>query len=183
MDWRHVAEVLAAGRKAYTELKNLCVWAKDNAGMGSLYRSQHELVFVFKSGRAAHRNNVQLGQYGRSRTNVWRYPGVNSFSRSSDEGNLLALHPTVKPVALVADAILDCTARGDVVIDGFLGSGTTVIAAERTGRRCYGLELDRVYVDTIVRRWQSFTGESARHAVTGRLFNDVEAEMEGGHVE
>jgi DNA modification methylase len=183
MDWRHVAEVLAAGRKAYTELKNLCVWAKDNAGMGSLYRSQHELVFVFKSGRAAHRNNVQLGQYGRGRTNVWRYPGVNSFSRSSDEGNLLALHPTVKPVALVADAILDCTARGDVVIDGFLGSGTTVIAAERTGRRCYGLELDRVYVDTIVRRWQSFTGESARHAVTGRLFNDVEAEMEGGHVE
>ena len=141
MDWRHIAEVLAAGRKAYTELKNLCVWAKDNAGMGSLYRSQHELVFVFKSGRAAHRNNVQLGQYGRSRTNVWRYPGVNSFSRSSDEGNLLALHPTAKPVALVADAILDCTARGDVVIDGFLGSGTTVIAAERTGRRCYGLEL------------------------------------------
>ena len=110
--------------------------------MGSLYRSQHEMVCVFRHGRQPHRNNVQLGQYGRNRSNVWDYPGANSFSRSGDEGNLLALHPTVKPAALVADAIMDCTARRDIVLDGFLGSGTTVIAAERTGRRCYGLELE-----------------------------------------
>jgi DNA modification methylase len=125
MDWRHVDEVMAAGREVHAELKNLCVWVKDNAGMGSLYRSQHELVFVFKHGRSSHRNNVQLGGFGRNRSNVWRYPGVNSFARSGAEGNLLALHPTVKPVALVADAILDCSARGDIVLDAFLGSGTT----------------------------------------------------------
>lgn len=174
MDWRHLGPLLTAGRQAYAELKNLCVWAKDNAGMGSLYRSQHELVFVFKHGREAHRNNVQLGQFGRHRSNLWRYPGVNSFARSSDEGNLLALHPTVKPVALVADAIMDCSARGDIVLDAFLGSGTTVIAAERTGRRCYGLEIDPVYVDTIVRRWQAFTGENA-YGASGRVFSDIEA--------
>jgi DNA modification methylase len=138
MDWRHLDELLAAGRDAFGELKNLCVWVKDSAGMGSLYRSQHELVFVFKHGRNRHRNNVQLGQFGRNRSNVWRYPGANSFARRGEEGNLLALHPTVKPVAMVADAILDCSARGDIVLDAFLGSGTTVIAAERTGRRCYG---------------------------------------------
>jgi DNA modification methylase len=155
MDWRHVDEVMAAGREVYAELKNLCVWVKDNAGMGSLYRSQHEFVFVFKHGRSGHRNNVQLGGFGRNRSNVWRYPGINSFARSGAEGNILALHPTVKPVALVADAILDCSARGDIVLDAFLGSGTTVIAAERTGRRCYGLELDPAYVDTILRRWQA----------------------------
>jgi len=178
MDWRHMGEMLAAGRHAYGELKNVCVWAKDSAGMGSLYRSQHELVFVFKHGRERHRNNVQLGQYGRNRSNVWHYPGVNSFARTGEEGNLLALHPTVKPVALVADAIMDCTARGDVVLDAFLGSGTTVIAAERVGRRCYGLEIDPLYADTIVRRWQSFTGESARHASSGQLFRQREAEAE-----
>ena len=139
MDWRHVEELLAAGREAYGELKNICVWVKDNAGMGSLYRSQHELVFVFKHGQDGHRNNVQLGRFGRNRSNVWRYPGANSFARGGEEGNLLALHPTVKPVAMIADAILDCSARGDIVLDAFLGSGTTVIAAERTGRRCYGL--------------------------------------------
>jgi hypothetical protein len=134
MDWRHMGELLEAGRLAYAELKNLCVWAKDNAGMGSLYRSQHELVFVFKHGRASHCNNVDLGKNGRYRTNVWRYGGGNSFSRKTDEGNLLELHPTVKPVAMVADAILDCSARGDIVLDPFLGSGTTLMAAERTGR-------------------------------------------------
>ena len=155
MDWRHVEELLAAGRAVYGELKNLCVWVKDNAGMGSLYRSQHELVFVFKHGRDGHRNNVQLGRFGRNRSNVWHYPGANSFARCGEEGNLLALHPTVKPVAMVADAILDCSARGDIVLDAFLGSGTTLIAAERTGRRCCGLELDPAYVDTIVRRWQN----------------------------
>jgi DNA modification methylase len=176
MDWRHSNEILAAGRQAYPDLKALCVWVKDNGGMGSLYRSQHELVWVFKSGREGHRNNVQLGQFGRYRTNVWNYPGVNSFSRSTEEGNLLELHPTVKPVALVADAIMDCSARGDIVLDPFLGSGTTAIAAERTGRVCYGIELDPIYVDTIVRRWQRFTGMTATHAVSGRRFNEVEEE-------
>ena len=178
MDWRHLDELLAAGRDAYGELKNLCVWVKDNGGMGSLYRSQHELVFVFKHGRNGHRNNVQLGQFGRNRSNVWHYPGVNSFARCGEEGNLLALHPTVKPVAMVADAILDCSARGDIVLDAFLGSGTTVIAAERTGRRCYGLELDPAYVDTIIRRWQALTGGSARHAASGRSFDDLAREAE-----
>jgi DNA modification methylase len=178
MDWRHLNELLAAGREVYDELKNLCVWVKDNAGMGSLYRSQHELVFVFKHGDNGHRNNVQLGQFGRNRSNVWHYPGANSFARSGEEGNLLALHPTVKPVAMVADAILDCSARGDIVLDGFLGSGTTVIAAERTGRRCYGLELDPGHVDTAVRRWQVLTGGSARHAANGRSFDDLAREAE-----
>ena len=181
MDWRHVEELLAAGRAVYGELKNLCVWVKDNAGMGSLYRSQHELVFVFKHGRNGHRNNVQLGRFGRNRSNVWRYPGANSFARCGEEGNLLALHPTVKPVAMVADAILDCSARGDIVLDAFLGSGTTLIAAERTGRRCYGLELDPAYVDTIVRRWQKLTGGSARHAASGRSFDDLAREAEAAN--
>jgi hypothetical protein len=181
MDWRHLDELLAAGRDIYGGLKNLCVWVKDNAGMGSLYRSQHELVFVFKHGRKGHRNNVQLGQFGRNRSNVWRYPGANSFARGGEEANLLALHPTVKPAAMIADAILDCSARGEVVLDGFLGSGTTVIAAERTGRRCYGLELDPVYVDTIIRRWQVLTGGSARHADSGRLFDDLVREAEAAN--
>jgi DNA modification methylase len=180
MDWRHMGELLQAGRRAYGELKNLCVWAKDNAGMGSLYRSQHELIFVFKKGKERHRNNVQLGQFGRYRTNVWNYPGANSFSRTTDEGNLLAMHPTVKPVAMVADAIMDCSARGDIVLDGFLGSGTTLIAAERTGRACYGLELDPGYIDTIVRRWQAFTGKLAIHAISGRSFVEVEKETGNG---
>ena len=180
MDWRHVGELLAAGKQVYHELKNICVWAKDNAGMGSFYRSQHELVLVFKHGNSAHRNNVQLGRYGRYRSNVWHYPGANSFSRSGDEGNLLALHPTVKPVALVADALLDCSARGEVVLDPFLGSGTTVIAAQRTGRLCYGVELDPSYVDTIVRRWQGFTGGKAVHSQSGHSFDELEQESANG---
>jgi DNA modification methylase len=178
MDWRHIGELLAAGHDADARLQNVCVWVKDNAGMGSLYRSQHELVLVFKTGRGRHRNNVQLGRFGRNRSNVWHYPGVNSFSRKTEEGNLLALHPTVKPVALVADAILDCTKRGDIVLDGFLGSGTTVIAAERSGRRCYGLELDAAYVDTAIRRWQALTGGIACHAASGRRFDDLAREAE-----
>jgi DNA modification methylase len=124
---------------------------------------------------------VQLGQFGRNRSNVWCYPGVNSFARSTTEGNLLALHPTVKPVAMVADAILDCTARGDVVLDAFLGSGTTIIAAERTGRHCYALELDPAYVDTAIRRWQTLTGGSACHAGSGRSFDDLAREAEVGN--
>ena len=178
MDWRHVEELLAAGREAYDELKNICVWVKDNAGMGSFYRSRHEFIAVFKHGRQGHRNNIQLGQFGRNRSNVWHYPGANSFTRYSEEGNLLALHPTVKPVAMVADAILDCSARGEIVLDAFLGSGTTLIAAERTGRRCHGMELDPAYVDTSVRRWQKLTGGSARHAASGRSFDDLAREAE-----
>jgi DNA modification methylase len=181
MDWRHLDELLAAGRAAYGELKNVCVWVKDNAGMGSLYRSQHELVFIFKHGRGRHRNNIELGQFGRNRSNVWRYPGANSFARNSEEGNLLALHPTVKPVAMIADALLDASARGEIVLDAFLGSGTTLIAAERTGRRGYGLELDPAYVDATVRRWQKLSGGSARHGTSGRSFDDLAREAEVAH--
>jgi DNA modification methylase len=178
MDWRHLDELLTAGSEAYGELKNVCVWIKDNPGMGSLYRSQHEFVFVFKERGGAHRNNVQLGQFGRNRSNVWRYPGINSFARLTAEGNLLALHPTVKPVAMVADAILDCSARGEIVLDAFLGSGTTVIAAERVGRRCYGLELDPHYLDVAIGRWRALTGGNARHAASGRSFDDLADEAE-----
>src|SRR5438128_6439744 len=151
--------------------------------MGSLYRSQHELILIFKQRGGAHRNNVQLGQFGRNRSNVWNYPGANSFARCGTEGNLLALHPTVKPVALVADAIMDCTARGDIVLDGFLGSGSTVIAAERTGRRCNAIEIDPLYADVAVRRWQAYTRDRARHAATGRFFDEIEAEGETRNVD
>lgn len=177
MDWRHMNELLVAGRRVYSELKNLCVWVKNHTGMGSLYRSRHELIFVFKHGRGSHRNNVQLGKYGRDRANVWQYPSPRT---PTDEGKLLRLHPTVKPVGLVADAILDSTARGDIVLDGFLGSGSTLIAAERVGRSCVGLEIDPVYVDVIIRRWQSITGDGARHTVTGRPFSELEAERAEG---
>jgi DNA modification methylase len=175
MDWRHLSEVLTAGAQAYSELKNLCVWVKNHTGMGAFYRSRHELILVYKHGRASHRNNILLGKFGRDRTNVWTYPGPRT---PSEEGNLLALHPTVKPVQLVADAILDCTARGEIVLDAFLGSGTTLMAAQRVGRRCYGIELDELYVDTIIRRWQAFTGDDARHASSGRSFKEIEAEVE-----
>jgi len=175
IDWRHIGELLSAGREAYQSLLNVCVWVKNNGGMGSFYRSRHELVFVFRNGKAHHRNNVQLGRYGRNRTNVWEYLGVNTLSKISDEGNLLALHPTVKPVALVADALLDCSAHGDVVLDSFLGSGSTLIAAERTGRSCYGIELDPIYVDTAIKRWQRYTGDHAVHVVSGIRFDDISA--------
>ena len=171
MDWRHIGEVIAAGRDAYTELKNLCVWAKTNGGMGSLYRSQHELVFVFKAGNGAHINNVELGKHGRYRTNVWSYPGINSFGKDRDAD--LALHPTVKPVKLVADAILDCSMRGGIVLDSFAGSGTTLIAAEKTGRRGYGIELDPQYCDVIVKRLAAAAKVEAIHAETGKPFCEI----------
>lgn len=177
IDWRHVKELLKAGDASFSELKNLCIWVKDNPGMGSFYRSGHELIFVFQNGTKSSRNNVQLGRFGRSRSNVWNYPGANSFSRSSNEGDLLALHPTPKCVAMVADAIKDCSSRGDLVVDPFVGSGTTIIAAERTGRVCYAMELDPGYVDTTVRRWQDFTGLSAIHANSGDKFAEVEKEV------
>jgi 16S rRNA G966 N2-methylase RsmD len=176
MDWRHLVEVLTAGEATYSDLLNLCVWAKANGGMGSLYRSQHELVLVFKNGTAPHCNNVQLGKFGRNRTNLWKYPGVNNFGRGSDEGNLLTMHPTVKPVALVADAILDCSNRGDIVLDVFLGSGSTLMACERTGRRCHGVEIDPLYIDTAIRRWQKYTGGTAVCSADGRTFAQHEVE-------
>jgi len=178
MDWRHLPELLAAGHAVYAEFKNLCVWVKDNGGMGSLYRSQHELVLVFKNGTAPHVNNVELGRHGRSRSNVWHYAGANSFARATDEGNLLALHPTVKPVAMIADALYDCSRRGDVVLDPFLGSGSTMIAAERTGRRCAGIELDPLYVDVAIRRWQRATGKDAVHVESGESFAVRERNVE-----
>jgi DNA modification methylase len=181
MDWRHQGELLAAGKASELELKNICVWVKHNAGMGSFYRSGYENVLVFKSGQGPHRNNIELGRHGRNRSNVWSYPGISNFGRATDEGNLLELHPTVKPVRLIGDTILDCSARGDVVVDSFLGSGTTVIAAERTGRRCYGLEIDPLYVDTAVRRWQAYTGDHAIHAATGKRFDDLAAQIEVAH--
>ena len=181
MDWRHAEELLTAGKQTYNSLLNLCIWVKNNGGMGSFYRSRHELVFVYRNGKAPHRNNVQLGQYGRNRTNVWEYPGIHTLSRQGDEGNLLALHPTVKPVALVADALLDCSARGQIVLDSFLGSGSTLIAAERVGRICYGIEIDPLYVDTAVRRWQRHTGENAVHMRSGKTFHDVSSALEVNH--
>jgi hypothetical protein len=179
IDWRHMREVLAAGAAAYSELTNLCVWTKDNAGIGSFYHSQHELVFVFQNGSNPARNNVRLGRSGRSRSDVWHYPCSNSFSRSTNEGDLPTLHQTVKPVALVADAIMDCSERGGLVLDPFLGSGATVIAAERTGRICYGMDLDPAYVDAVLRRWQKFTSLQALHQVTGQTFAQREEEV--GH--
>lgn len=181
MDWRHQLELLTAGHQVYSELKNVSVWVKSNAGMGSFYRSQHEFIFVWKHGKSVHRNNVQLGQYGRYRTNVWNYPSVSAFGRQGEEGNLLALHPTVKPVAMVADAILDCSARGDIVLDAFLGSGTTLLAAERTGRVCHGMEIDPLYVDVAIRRWQRHCGDRAVHAVTRKSFDQVAAERSEAH--
>jgi len=181
MDWRHVGELRAAGKQIYDGLLNLGVWTKNNGGQGSLYRSRHELVFVFKRGKRPHRNNVMLGKYGRYRTNVWEYPSASTFSKHGEEGNLLSSHPTVKPVALVADAILDCSARGDLVLDSFLGSGSTLIAAERVGRICYGMEIAPRFVDVAIRRWQRHTGQSAVLEESGKTFDELAAVVEGDH--
>ncbi|MGE0773781.1 MAG: site-specific DNA-methyltransferase [Sphingomonadaceae bacterium] len=173
MDWRHVQEITTAGSQAGLKQINLCVWAKTNAGMGSHYRSQHELVFVFKAGRAPHINNVELGKHKRYRTNVWTYAGANSFGRTRNED--LAMHPTVKPVALVADAILDSSRPKEIILDAFAGSGTTLIAAHKTRRRGFGIELDPLYCDVILRRLQSVTGLDPVHAGTGKTFEEVAA--------
>jgi DNA modification methylase len=171
MDWRHLYELLAAARDTELALKNLIVWAKTNAGMGTFYRSQHELIAAFKVGIGPHINSFGLGQHGRRRTNVWTYPGGNSFGPGRDAA--LAMHPTVKPVALVADAIKDCSKRNGLILDPFLGSGTTLISAELTGRRAAGCEIDPRYVDTTMRRWQQMTGKHALLAATGEPFNTV----------
>ena len=173
IDWRHLYEAQTAGRSVYTELKNLCVWNKTNGGMGSLYRSKHELVLVYKSGTAPHINNVELGAHGRYRTNVWDYAGVNTFKAERQQE--LAMHPTVKPVAMVADALCDCSRHGGIILDTFAGSGTTLIAAERTGRVARCLDIDPYYVDVAVRRWQTMTGLDATDIATGETFNRLAA--------
>jgi DNA modification methylase len=165
MDWRHMAEVLEAADGIYSELKNLVVWVKDNGGMGSFYRSRHELIFAFKRGTSPHHNNFELGQHGRYRTNVWQYRGVNTLKPGRmDE---LALHPTVKPVQMIADAIKDVSARGAIVLDLFSGSGSTLIAAHKTGRRAYVCELDPVYCDRIIRRWEIYAKDEAEQVACG----------------
>lgn len=171
MDWRHMREMLDAGDGVFTELKNLVVWAKANGGMGSFYRSRHELIFVYKSGRKPHINNFELGQNGRSRTNVWEYAGVNSFRKGRMEE--LAMHPTCKPVGLVTDAIKDCSHRNDIILDPFGGSGTTAISAEKSGRRARLIELDPAYCDVIINRWLALGGTTAVHVRSGLSYNEL----------
>lgn len=176
MDAAHILEIAVAGAETYTEFKALCVWNKSSGGMGSLYRSKHELIFVYKNGTASHQNNILLGKFGRYRTNVWDYAGVNTFGRNRDTD--LAAHPTVKPVGLIADAIRDCSKRGDIILDPFAGSGTILVAAERTGRRAAAIELDPHYVDNAVKRWQEATGAQATLSSSGQTFAEVAAERE-----
>jgi DNA modification methylase len=171
MDWRHMGEMHAAGTAVFAEFKNLIVWNKTNGGMGSFYRSKHELIFVFKAGNLPHTNSFGLGDTGRYRTNVWDYPGISSISASRSEE--LAMHPTVKPVALIADAIRDCSRRGEIILDAFGGSGSTLIAAEKTGRSARLIELDPLYCDTIIRRWELVTGKYATLAASGQRFEEV----------
>ena len=173
MDWRHIRALLNAGTTTFVELLNLCVWNKTNGGMGSLYRSKHELVAVYRNGTESHANNVDLGRFGRNRTNVWDYAGINTFSKERDTS--LAMHPTVKPVAMVADAILDVTPRNGLVLDPFCGSGTTIIAGEQTGRRVAAMELDPKYVDVAIRRYKAATGKEAILTQTGETFADIAA--------
>lgn len=172
MDWRHLEVLLAVGRNVFNELKNICVWAKSNGAMGSFYRGQHEMIAVYKRGTAEHLNTFELGQHGRSRTNLWTYAGVNAFKAGRRDE--LDMHPTVKPVALVADAMRDCSRPGSVVLDPFMGAGTTIMAAEKVGRHGYGIELDPQYVDVAVRRWQAFTGRDAILETTGQTFEQVQ---------
>jgi hypothetical protein len=176
IDWRRVLEMMTAGDAVYTELKNICVWVKRNAGAGTFYRSQHRLIFVWKAGTGPHVNNIQLGRLRRNRTDVWEYASISAVHPSHLEE--LAMHPTVKPVALVADAIKDCSRRNSIVLDPFCGCGTTLIAAERAGRCARGIEIDPVYVDVAVRRWQTYTGKAATLAQTSRTFQETEGERQ-----
>jgi DNA modification methylase len=171
MDWRHMGELLGAGERNDLELKNLCIWTKSNAGMGTFYRSAHELIFVYKHGRGPHQNNFELGQHGRSRTNVWPYRGVNAFGKNRME--LLESHPTVKPTLMIADALKDVSRPGDLVFDPFLGSGSTLLAAEETGRTCVGIEFDPGYVEVAIRRWEKRTRRDAVNADTGQTFSSL----------
>jgi DNA modification methylase len=169
MDWRHMREMLAAGHSVYADLKNVCVWAKDNGGMGSFYRSQHELVFVWKVGTAPHLNTVELGKNGRYRTNVWNYPAASKTGENAE----LAMHPTVKPVPMIMDAIKDTSKRGEIVLDAFGGSGSTLIAAEKTKRRARLIEIEPKYCDVTIRRWQELTGREAILEATGETYAEV----------
>lgn len=171
MDWRHMREMMLAGDKIFSELKNLCIWNKTNAGMGSFYRSKHELVFVWKIGTAAHTNAFGLGETGRYRTNVWDYAGANAFG--SDRAEALNMHPTVKPTKMIEDAIKDCTRRGERVLDPFGGSGSTLIAAEHAGRVAHLIEYEPTWCDTILARFQRETGVEPIHVQTGACFTDV----------
>jgi DNA modification methylase len=177
IDWRHIADLIDVGHELYDDMLNLVVWNKTNAGQGSFYRSQHELIGVFRVGAAPHRNNVELGRLGRNRSNVWTYPGVNTFGRGRMEA--LATHPTIKPIALVADALLDCTAKGEAVLDQFVGSGTTILAAEKVGRIAYTMEYEPKYVDAAIARWQQMTKLDATLAGDGRTFEEIAAERSG----
>lgn len=159
MDWRHIEMLLSVGRDLDLALSNICVWNKTTPGQGSFYRSAHELIAVFAKPGAQPTNNIQLGKFGRSRTNVWTYPGVNTFE--AGRAGELSMHPTVKPMAMIAEAIKDASGRKQIVFDPFLGSGTTLLAAEKVGRRCYGVEYEPRYVDTAIRRWQAATGKDA----------------------
>jgi len=179
IDWRSLRLLLQAGQEVFGDLINLCVWTKDRGGMGSFYRSQHELVLVFRQPGAQHTNNIQLGKHGVNRTNVWAYPSAAS-SRKGREGDLLKSHPTPKIVEMIGDAMLDCTVRGEIVVDTFLGSGTALIAAERTGRICFGMDLDPLYVDLAIRRWQAWTGEKAVDAETGETFDHIAQRISQG---
>ena len=173
VSWRHISELSEVGRQLYDEMLNIVVWVKSNAGQGSFYRSQHEFIGVFRVGEEPHQNNVELGRFGRNRSNVWTYAGVNTFVKGRMEA--LAAHPTVKPVALVADALLDCTARGDVVLDQFVGSGTTLLTAAKVARVAIGIEYEPRYVDVAILRWQRMTKLEAIFASDGRSFEDVGA--------
>ena len=173
MDWRHMGEMLEAGESVFNELKNLVVWNKTNGGMGAFYRSKHELIFVFKAGTAPHTNSFGLGETGRYRTNVWDYAGISSIGANRSEE--LAMHPTVKPIALIADAIKDCSRRGEIILDAFGGSGSTLMAAEKTGRQARLIEYDPLYCDTIVRRWERLTGKHAELEASGASY-EVTAE-------
>jgi DNA modification methylase len=176
MDWRHIGTLIDVGRDVYGDMLNLVTWVKSNAGQGSFYRGQHELIGVFRVGDAAHLNNIELGRHGRNRSNVWHYAGVNSFGKGRLDD--LAVHPTVKPVGMIVDAIKDCTKRGDIVLDCFAGSGTTMLACERTGRRARSIEYEPRYVDATIRRWQAFTRKDAVHVETGRTFDEMAAAAE-----
>lgn len=174
MDWRHIETLLKVGREIYSDILNLVVWNKTNAGQGSFYRSQHELIAVFRAGDAPHKNNIELGRFGRSRSNVWTYAGQNTFGRGRMDA--LMAHPTVKPTALVADALLDCTSRGDAVLDHFAGSGTILLAAEKVGRHAYALEIEPRYVDVAIKRWQDATKIDAVLIGEGRTFEEIASE-------
>lgn len=178
MDWRHVLEITTAGQNIFDKFINMCVWVKTSGGMGSLYRSQHELCFIFQNGKGSHNNNVQLGKYGRYRTNVWQYAGVNTFGKHKQDG---IMHPTVKPIEMLKDAILDVSKRGDIVLDSFLGSGSTLIACQQSGRICYGIEYEPLYIDTTIRRFQNLFGIDAINLSIDKTYNEILKEHKGGN--